>query len=342
MSDITVKQRDVSFCNIKLLLIFFVVLGHMIEAKVDESEVLLVMYKLIYSVHMPLFVFLSGYFLRSREGCLRQAMKSLKLYVVLQLIVYTVVNYIGVRLYAGVTEISVVTPAIPFWHFWYLLSLAGWCMVGYCFLELEGRYRVFGHKGIKMLIIICAMAVAIVAGCDGKIGRELSMSRTIVFLPYFLAGLYVPKDIQWHRYKGVGIVALTAGVMLFAIRYDKINYSFLWQAGGYGGNITEGMINRLVSYVVAAALGTAILTLIPYKRFALSKIGADTLKIYICHGFVLMAVNRVVEMNITLFVVMAPLISILIIYLIYKVFKWSGQMYSLPAVSFEEKLCERK
>lgn len=340
--DVTIKQRDVSFCNIKVLLIFLVVFGHLIEVRIGESDVLLVIYKLIYSVHMPLFVFLSGYFLRSKAGCLQQTLKAFKLYAVLQFIIYVTVNYLGVSMYVGGMKISEISPGTPFWHFWYLLSLGCWCIVGYCILELQERHKIFNHKLVKVLIIVSTMVIALLAGCDDKIGRELSLSRTLVFLPYFLAGLYLPKDIKLNKHKVKGIIALAVGLVIFIVKYDKISYSFLWQASGYGGNITEGMINRLVCYMVAVAFGIFVVTWIPYKRFGFSKIGADTFNIYIWHGFVVMFINRAVNMDVTLFSVMAPIISIFIIYLIYKVFKWSGQMYSLPRAGIQRRLCERK
>lgn len=47
----------------KLLLIFMVVYGHLLEGIMDNAEPLMQIYRIIYSVHMPLF--LSGLFLKS-------------------------------------------------------------------------------------------------------------------------------------------------------------------------------------------------------------------------------------------------------------------------------------
>lgn len=57
-----VKLRDAQYCNLKLLLIFLVIYGHLIEPGIRNSEVLMVQYRWIYMVHMPLFCFLSGFF----------------------------------------------------------------------------------------------------------------------------------------------------------------------------------------------------------------------------------------------------------------------------------------
>lgn len=54
------KQRDFQFDNIRLLLIFFVVFGHCVGTYAQES----VLFRFIHTFHMPVFVFISGYFAR--------------------------------------------------------------------------------------------------------------------------------------------------------------------------------------------------------------------------------------------------------------------------------------
>jgi len=57
------KERDYLFDNIKGLLILLVVFGHMIESfAFKKSTSINVMYYAIYTFHMPIFIFISGYF----------------------------------------------------------------------------------------------------------------------------------------------------------------------------------------------------------------------------------------------------------------------------------------
>mgnify|MGYP003293127632 CR=1 FL=1 len=79
-----IKFRDARYCNLKLLLIYLVIYGHLIEPGIWESKVLMVQYKLIYMFHMPLFSFLSGLFLNSSKTCSRQFFKMASLYFFLQ------------------------------------------------------------------------------------------------------------------------------------------------------------------------------------------------------------------------------------------------------------------
>ena len=322
---INIKSRETRFCNIKVLLIFLVVYGHLIESRIDESTVLMITYKIIYFIHMPLFVFLSGYFINSKEMCIRQAVKTLKLYLILQVSLYVMVNYLNIH----ILGIDVKTLARPYWHFWYLLSLGWWCLIGYGILYLKEKKGFYNRKGAWLITIIVAVAIACLAGCDGRIERELSLSRTIVFAPYFLMGLFVPKDIQWNRLRKISpVIAVVLTVLLF-LTINRIPYYFLWQANSYGGNISEGIVNRLICFVIAIAAGFLIITYMPDRRFGISKVGTDTLKIYICHGFVVLSLKSLKDLNINTFIYLSAGIAGVIIFLIYKVFMWSGQLYSL-------------
>jgi len=55
------KERIYLFDNMKALLILFVVFGHALEALLKDYHAEF-LYLLIYSFHMPLFAFCSGFF----------------------------------------------------------------------------------------------------------------------------------------------------------------------------------------------------------------------------------------------------------------------------------------
>lgn len=57
-----ISQRDARFDNLKGILIFLVVFGHLLELVGGPAAAWL--YRLIYSLHMPAFVFCSGWFAR--------------------------------------------------------------------------------------------------------------------------------------------------------------------------------------------------------------------------------------------------------------------------------------
>ena len=49
--------------NIKVVLIFLVVFGHLIERYIDTSNTLMGILLFIYIFHMPLFIFIAGLFI---------------------------------------------------------------------------------------------------------------------------------------------------------------------------------------------------------------------------------------------------------------------------------------
>lgn len=55
-------KRDAFFDNAKLLLIFFVVFGHMIQPFIGESNAIHTLYMWVYTFSMPAFIFLAGFF----------------------------------------------------------------------------------------------------------------------------------------------------------------------------------------------------------------------------------------------------------------------------------------
>ena len=63
---ITEKQRDNRFDNLKGILIILVVFAHILEqnSHYKSEPILANLYSFIYSFHMPVFVFISGYFTR--------------------------------------------------------------------------------------------------------------------------------------------------------------------------------------------------------------------------------------------------------------------------------------
>lgn len=59
---ISTKQRDTTIDGLKFLMICLVTTGHAIEPTRNISEKSCLIYSVIYSFHMPLFVLLSGFF----------------------------------------------------------------------------------------------------------------------------------------------------------------------------------------------------------------------------------------------------------------------------------------
>ena len=242
-----VKLRSAYYCNLKLLLIFLVILGHWIEPQIGTDRDVYRVYRTIYLFHMPLFAFLSGLFLRDSAGCIRQLRRMVPMYLICQ---------------TAAIALGLAPWHTPWWILWYLLSLCFWLLTAALLLALP--------RG-KWAILVLSLALGCLAGRVRWIGRPLSLSRTIVFFPYFWLGVLLPTDIPWHRFR------IPALLGLLALPSD-ISPVTLYHAGPCDPLL------RLRCYAAAGALGLLVLSWCPRRRFPWTRAGADTLPAYLLHG----------------------------------------------------------
>lgn len=326
--ELRIKQRETYYCNVKLLLIFSVVYGHMIENIIDSIEPLMQIYRIIYSVHMPLFLFLSGLFLKSKSGCLRQAKQMLLYYGVCQSAAVLIGRMIGEKW-------SFTTPV---WHLWYLLSLGTMACMGWCWYAITEHYIWFNNRAVKAMLLILTVCLACIAGEWNDIGRWGSLSRTICFFPYFLAGMFCPTGADWKRrgFKVAGHAGLAVYLLLYLGIGQNIPTELFYQADDYGTlGIEQGAVLRLGCMLMAVVLGLGILVLVPKKRFSFSKLGTDTLKIYLLHAPIVKLLQQM-GWKVHIWIAVSPFLAVYMILLIYKLFQWKKPLYSLVTKQREQ------
>lgn len=161
------SRRDARFDNLKGILIFLVVFGHLLELVGGPAAAWL--YRLIYSFHMPAFVFCSGWF--ARFDAARFFRRLLYPYLVYQTL-YLLFDRLVLH---GDAPLQYTT---PYWLLWYLFSMMLWTLL----LPL-----IDGVKSPKAALLAC-LAAALASGFDPTIGYNMSLSRTLVLLPFFAAG----------------------------------------------------------------------------------------------------------------------------------------------------------
>lgn len=315
--EIVIGKRSAYFCNLKLFLIVLVVYGHFIENRIWDNEFLMWQYRLIYYVHMPLFAFVSGVFLKGKKVCLSQCKKAVLYYFIFQVLYIVIIKYMK-----GITG----TLNKPYWHLWYLLSLSCWALI--CFgLEILEKYLQENWK--KGILIAASIGLACAAGNIEDIDRTFSLSRTIVFLPYVLIGKYFPLDFQIKKYKAVGILAGALSIGLAISLKNEVPVSFLYQADSYmARSVEHGELLRLLCYAIGIGMGVLILAFIPQKRLAVSRMGVNTLWIYILHAPVVLLLRNV-EFWEKEFAYVALAVAVAIVLLIYKGFQWRQRLYRI-------------
>lgn len=297
-----IKLREAKYCNLKLFLIFLVIYGHLIETKIWESSILMVQYKWIYLFHMPLFSFLSGLFINREKDCRVQMAKIFPLYILLQTVAFLIEN-------------RMVKPLTPWWYLWYLFSYSIW-------LGLAWLWFRFCKGKCKIFILICSIIIGCLAGFVPYIGREFSLSRTLVFFPHFWAGVISKPSFNWKKLRLFGIFAFATALIVMFYIGGKIPVAFLYQASPYGNE--KEVFLRMICYFLAGMLGLFLLTVSPNGRLPFTKMGANTMPAYLLQAPIVLYFRKLDfpwHFNIA--------IAVAFLCIIYMVTRWHGALYGI-------------
>lgn len=273
-------QRDVGMDAIKGVLIVLVVLGHLIEPSIDAAPAFRSVWAAIYTFHMPLFVLVSGIF--AKDVLTRRDCDGLIQRVLLPLAVFQAAYLAAV--YVGKHEVphSILQ---PHWILWFLLSLACWRVALPMLAPVRG-------------IVVLTVLVSVLAGYVEDIGYTFSLSRTLYFLPFFLAGhLYGNRAIHWareHVAASLALLLVPLALVEFAAAHG-LSHSLLYGSMGYaltGPHIIAPGLERALIVVLSfsACIGFAGLAARPIA--AAAYLGERSLTVFVLHGFVVMAVSR--------------------------------------------------
>ncbi len=266
-------ERNHRLDNFKGLLIFLVVFGHLLELFAGNGQKYL--YVLIYTFHMPAFAFATGYF---AKGGPRRALRYLLLpYGVFQTLYFLFSRFI--LRYRVVLQYGT-----PDWLLWYLLAAFLWLLLLPIFkTERPGR---------QALALAGTTALALLVGFVDGIGYFLSLSRTLVFLPFFLLGFYrLPDRLLENRQSRCLGAALCAALALLDVALVLVNLKGIqvhWLYGSYSYKAAGSLGIRAGWLFFAAAWTVGLYLAMPKRPLpGLARWGQYTMGIYLFHGLVL-------------------------------------------------------
>lgn len=269
-------ERHAYFDNAKLLLIFLVVFGHMIQPFVSQSQPIETLYTWIYTFHMPAFIFLAGFFAKG-SGNIAYIMKLAKR-LIIPYIIFQII-YTGYYFLIGKSNWLTDHIFYPHWSLWFLFSLFCWHIL------LIGYKKLHPALGISLAILI-----GVVIGYFDQVGHTFSLSRTFVFFPYFLIGYWASmKHIDWLKNKFVKaasiLMMITAAIIIY--HSPEIDIGWLLASKSYStlGMETFGSITRLTVYITSILMAMSILSWVPTRRFMYTSLGERTMYVYLLHGF---------------------------------------------------------
>lgn len=256
-------QRNYKYDNLKAILIFLVIFGHIISVYNPSMF-------FVYTFHMPAFIYVSGRF--TKPDAKRMA-KFLFIYFIFQAL-YSILYY---------EPLNFITPVKGIW---YMMTMMYYTALAFVMPETVSPKRRNG-------LIISSVIVAILIGFVPFVGRVFSLSRTIVFLPFFIAGKYRLFD-ECDNHKRRIVLPSLAVCVLLAICYVLALRSYLplTQTEPYENPVIGPMV-RILSLVIAFCMIYLLLTVIPNKKIpVITDAGKRTLFIYLFHCFFTEFVKR--------------------------------------------------
>lgn len=291
------KKRNVYFDNLKVLLIILVVFGHVIEQLRFSNGVLLGIYNFIYLFHMPLFIFCSGAFAKSAP------VRAVKKYLL---------PYITMQFLFGLFDVYICQGEgfhflDSYYVLWYLLALVVWSISISLFATKQKPHRFFKQTGILLI----SVGIGLLAGYVDCIGKTFSLSRILVFFPFFILGYYCNKEdygknvINFIRnsqqenvhkkhinlLRLVALLTLGGAFVVVVLLGNSIN---TWALYGYTSYAFQGYTVgvRLIQYLAAVILGICVCLLVPEKKAIFPSLAENMMGLYLLHVPVIKLIEK--------------------------------------------------
>lgn len=280
-----VPGRNYQIDNIRFILIFLVVFGHLLE--LIGGDIGNYLYKMIYLFHMPAFMFITGYFAYFSQ-------KKIIFHLMFPYIIFQIL-YLAFQALVIEGETTVVFQfTTPYWLLWYLLMTI-FCYLLIPFIQSDNiKYQISMLTG-SIILSLCA-------NYDSTIGYYMSLSRFFTFLPYFISGYYISHYHLFEnpkRRKGVlrlyQLLSLT-GVTLSLIYIRKVDFpvGILYGSGSYEALSYTPFMKLILLIFGFSWIALLMITVSPppKKLFAISTFGKNTFPIFLMHGFIIKLVGK--------------------------------------------------
>lgn len=280
----------------RFAVIVLVVVAHSISTIRTDSDFSYSLYAWIYLFHMPAMILLSGVFSKADASpkAVASTVRLLGTWLLFEGI------WVVIRALFGATAISKNFLVVPAWTLWFLVTLVTMRIL----LPYIARLR---HP------LIFSIVLALLGGFSPAIGTEFSVSRTLVFLPFFVLG-WLAKDRGWldgtwfqrpsAALRTAAWAVLAAAAAVFVIFPNmrnewRIDHWLVWR-DGYAKLLDgplwqvllEGSAIRFGLLAVAAIMTFAVLIVVPRRGGKLTVWGSRTLYVYLLHGPIIYAARE--------------------------------------------------
>lgn len=272
----SINKRDLGLDALKAILIILVVFGHAIEyLKLDG--IFTKIQGVIYVFHMPVFIFISGYFSKKFEDAESKNIKNVLIPFFIFNTAYIILDE-KTRIDGKTAEYLNIF--MPVYAYWYLFSLFIWKVL----IKYVTKFK---------FSIVLIFLISLYIGIVNEANRFLSVSRTLAFFPYFMLGYYtsrvhIEKIRKLNKKLTVPIILILMGIT-YILSDNIIDVELFKNAQSYHslkvGNL-KGMEIRTFQFCVSILMTVCLINLVPQKNNYLSNIGQKTITVYLLSSFI--------------------------------------------------------
>ena len=279
------KGRIFFWDNLKVLLIVLVVVGHSVDFYTTDSLMMRDLYFFIYTFHMPLFIFVSGYFSKTvvegKHLSIEKVFSFLTLYFLMKFCFFLLTRYVF-----GNSEADfkfLIEAGVP----WYLLAMSVWFCITYIVKDIK-----------PVFVIVFSVIIGIVVGYYKIVSVKdlFSLTRILVFFPYFIIGYYfnqnhLIKILKCSWLKWLSLISIIILIIIIFL-YGQDIYLFRGFLTGRNSFSSlerpfHGGAYRLMFYGISILISLAIIYITPKGKTIVTKFGTRTLQVYFIHHLVL-------------------------------------------------------
>lgn len=263
-------ERDLRLDGLKFFLIFLVVLGHL---KYGDHG--LRINKIIYSFHMPVFVFLSGYFTSSYPSLVK--IKAWFKHTILLYIIAQIAHiFLSLILNNPITWKVLIDPQLALW---YLVCLMYWRFFVWFILKNVSSLGLLFFS--FLFLILCGFV---------PIDHDFSFQRAFAFLPFFIIGFLFRRNNMMSFFNDISIIC---AIVILIMGLIMARFLPFYMPKVHFSSLNEAFV-RIIQTCLGILLCFSIIKLSRARLFErIAKYGRYSIWIYIGHTYLIVIGQRI-------------------------------------------------
>ena len=270
-------ERDFLFDNLKALMLFLVVIGHILDPYITRQDSLYrYLMQYIYLFHMPMFAFITGYFTKNTGKARNTAVRNVLIPYVFWQVLYIVTALLFIKLGLANYNTDVFKPSLllPSSPLYYLLCVFVW--------------KIFAEDLKKLRFpVLFSFAAGLLISIIFDESFHIGWGACLSLMLFFVLGLLCTKEHVEKIRKAPRLIAaaiLAAAVIpSVLLPYSFRNVRFTYESVGLSP--VQGIGYRALFYLIAILMIGALINLIPDRKNFFSRVGTNAILVYAGSSF---------------------------------------------------------